>query len=154
MALLGPRNEYITDISWFMNEVAERGVCVSVSTGGSGIVLDQGYNLATVKAGSSGIAPLGVLLNDVVNLDLTRQHLNQHKDEVQVGSTVTILKVGEVVTDKIFGTPTAGATCYAYASGLFSATSEGGASYTSPTVGRFMSTKDENGFAKISVNLP
>lgn len=154
MALLGPRKELDTDISFFMNETATRGVLVSVSTGGSGVALDQGEALATVSASSSGVSPLGFLLNDVVNLDLTRQHLNQHKDEVQQGSKVTILKIGEVTTDKIFGTPTAGAVAYCYASGLVSPTSEGGTSFTSPTVGRFMSTKDENGYAKVAINLP
>lgn len=154
MSLLGPRQELQTTLDFFMNETATRGVGVSVSTGGSGVSLDQGAALATVKASSSGVSPLGVLLNDVVNLDLTRQHLNQHKDEVQQGGKVTILRVGEVVTDDIFGTPSAGDVCYLYASGLYSPTNEGGTSFTSPTVGRFMSSKDENGYCKIAVNLP
>ena len=154
MALLGPRKELDTKIDFFMNETASRGVVASVSTGGSGIALDQGEALATIAASSSGVAPLGILLNDMVNLDLTRQHLNQHKDEVQQGSKVTILSIGEVVTDQIFGTPTVGATAYAYASGLVSASSESATEFTSPTIGRFMSTLDENGFAKVAVNLP
>ena len=67
--------------------------------------MDNAVALATVKANPSGAYPLGVLLNDMVNLDLTRQHLNQHKDEVQKGGKITILRKGYVVTDAISGTP-------------------------------------------------
>lgn len=155
MALLGPRKELDTDISFFMNETASRGVCASISTGGSGVALDQGEALATVANNESGVVPLGVLLNDVVNLDLTRQHLNQHKDEVQQGSKVTILKVGEVTTDQVEGTPTMGALAYCGPSGTFTPDANGGSgAFARNSVGRFMSTKDENGYVKVSVNLP
>lgn len=154
MALKADRYELDTDISFFMNETAERGVVVSVSTGGSGAAMDDSLALVTLKASSSGVAPMGILLNDMVNLDLSRYHLNQHKDEVQIGGKVTILTKGTCVTNRIFGTPTAGAVMYAYASGLVSASSEGGTQFTSPVIGRFLSTKDEDGYAKVSVNLP
>jgi len=154
MALLGPRKELDTKIDFFMNETADRGKLVCVSTAGSGIALDQGEALATVAASASGSIPLGFLLNDMVNLDLTRQHLNQHKDEVQQGSKITILSVGEVSTNDVFGTPTAGALAYLYASGMVSPTDESGTEFTSLTVGRFMSTLDENGYAKVAINLP
>jgi ABC-type phosphate/phosphonate transport system ATPase subunit len=36
----------------------------------------------------SGTKPAGLLLNDVVSLDLTRQHINWFRDEVQVGGNV------------------------------------------------------------------
>ena len=52
-------------------------------------------------------------MNDVVNKDLTRTHLNQHKDEVQKGGKVTILRKGYVVTNAVTGTPTAGGAAYA-----------------------------------------
>ena len=105
---------------------------------------------ATVAASASGAAALGVLLNDVVDIDQTRQHLNWHKDEVQKGSKVTILTKGFVVTDKISGTPTAGQTAYLSASGLIKGTQDTGA----PAIGRFLSTKDADGYAKVAVNLP
>ena len=76
MALKKDRYELDTDISFFMNETAERGVVVSVSTAGSGAAMDSSVAVATVAAEASGAYPLGVLLNDVVNLDLTRQHIN------------------------------------------------------------------------------
>lgn len=150
MALKADRNELDTDISFFMNETASKGVVVCVSTQGSGSAMDNSSALATVAAEASGAIALGVLLNDVVDLDQTRQHLNGHKDEVQKGGKVTILTKGFIVTDKISGTPTAGQVAYLADAGLISGTADG----TSPTLGRFLSTKDADGFAKVSINLP
>ena len=99
--------------------------------------------------------PVGVLLNDVVDIDLTRQHINWHKDEVQKGGKVAILKKGYVVTDQIVGTPTAGALAFMDDddTGKFAvAASIDDGEYTA--VGRFMSTKDEDGYCKVEVNLP
>jgi hypothetical protein len=154
MALKPDRYEADTDISFFMNEVAEAGVIVCVSTGGSGAAMDDAAAMATVKASASGALPLGVLLNDVVNVDLSRYHLNQYKDEVQIGSKVTNMPKGVVVTNRIVGTPTAGAIAYLSQSGNVSATNEGGTQFTAPIVGRFLSVKDEDGYAKVSINLP
>jgi hypothetical protein len=150
MALKGDRHELDTEVTYFMNETASKGVVVSVSTQGSGSAMDSSAALATVAANASGAAPLGVLLNDVVDIDQTRQHLNWHKDEVQKGGKVTILTKGFIVTDKISGNPTAGGTAYLANSGLISTTQATGAS----AVGRFLSTKDADGYAKVSVNLP
>jgi hypothetical protein len=107
MALKADRHELQTDISFFMNEVATRGGVASLDAstlgnlngvGSSGAAMDQSQALvkyvATRSAASagSGIVPVGILLNDMVNLDLTRQHINWHKDEVQKGGKVTLLK--------------------------------------------------------------
>lgn len=150
MALKGDRHELDTEVTYFMNETASKGVVVSVSTQGSGSAMDSSAALATVAASASGAAALGILLNDVVDIDQTRQHLNWHKDEVQKGSKVTILTKGFVVTDKISGAPTAGQTAYLSASGLIKGTQDTGA----PAIGRFLSTKDADGYAKVAVNLP
>lgn len=150
MALKGDRHELDTDISYFMNETATRGVVVSVSTQGTGAAMDSSSSVATVAAEASGSKPLGILLNDVVNIDQTRQHINWHKDEVQQGSKVTILTKGFVVTDQIDGTPTAGQVAYIADSGKISGSQDG----TAPAIGRFLSTKDADGYAKVSINLP
>lgn len=149
MALKGDREELQTDISFFMNETATRGLVVSVSTAGSGAAMDSAVALATVKANPSGAYPLGVLLNDMVNLDLTRQHLNQHKDEVQQGGKITILRKGWVVTNAISGTPNGGQLAYLAGTGLISATQGGG----TVQIGQFLSSKDADGYAKVSINL-
>jgi hypothetical protein len=155
MALKADRNELDVDISYFMNETAERGLIVSISTAGSGAAMDQAGALVSIQGATGAVIPVGVLLNDVVDLDLTRQHINWHKDEVQKGGKVSILKKGYVVTDQIEGTPTAGALAFMddADTGKFAvAASIDDTEYTA--VGRFMSLKDEDGYAKVEVNLP
>ena len=83
MALKGDRYELETTIDFFMNEVAERGGVATLSTAGSGAALDQSAALVSYATNQSGIAPIGILLNDMVNIDQTRQHINFHKNEVQ-----------------------------------------------------------------------
>jgi len=150
MALKGDRHELDTEISYFMNETASQGVVVSISTQGSGAAMDSASAVATVAAEASGATALGILLNNVVDIDQTRQHINGHKDEVQSGGKVTILTKGFVVTDQISGTPTAGQTAYLADSGKIAGTQDG----TAPAIGRFLSTKDADGYAKVSINLP
>ena len=41
MALRPDRNEHLTDLSFFMNETAERGIVVVASTQGSGAAMDD-----------------------------------------------------------------------------------------------------------------
>ena len=149
MALKGDRYEMDTDISFFMNETATRGLVVSVSTAGSGAAMDSSVALATVKSNPSGVYPLGVLLNDMVNIDLTRQHLNQYKDEVQIGGKITILRKGWVTTNAISGPPSGGQDAYLAGTGLISATQATGAL----KVGQFLSSKDADGYAKVSINI-
>jgi len=151
MALKADRFEMQTDISFFMNEVAERGGVASLSTSGSGAAMDQSQALVSYWASPSGKTPIGVLLNDMVNIDLTRQHLNFYKDEVQKGSKVTLLRKGYVVTNMIIGTPTAGAAAFVAHSGRVSA---GDVIGGGRAVGVFLSTKDQDGYAKVEVNLP
>ena len=94
--------------------------------------------------------PVGLLLNDVVNLDLTRQHINYAKDEVQKGSKVLLLRRGFVVTDQISGAITMREPAHWMGGGqLCSAT----ANSASVQVGRWLSKKDADGFAKVEINI-
>ena len=157
MALKSDRNELQTDISFFMNEAATRGGVVSMSTGGSGAAMDQGAALVTYTA-ASGKAPLGILLNDMVDLDLTRQHINQHKDEIQKGGKVTILRKGYVVTSNISCAtgPAAGEPAFITFSGNIanSGTISDDSGTANTPIGIFLSSKDEDDYAKIEVDLP
>jgi hypothetical protein len=150
MALKSDRYELQTDISFFYNEgTATRGGVVVHDTAGSGAAMDQG--VALVKYDVAGGQAVGILLNDVVNKDLTRTHLNQYKDEVQKGGKVTVLRKGWVVTNSVDGTPVAGSGAYVsttVAGNLTMATDEG------ELVGRFLSNKDADGYCKVEVNLP
>jgi hypothetical protein len=156
MALLADRNSFNNGgrIDFFMNEVAERGGIASFSTAGSGAAMDQAQQLATYAANPSGAKPIGILMNDMVSVDLTRQKLNPYKDEVQIGGKVTLWDKGEVVTNMIQPgiTVTVGQTAYLHASGYVSNTNH--LDHSNNVVGRFMSTKNQNGYAKLSVNLP
>ena len=159
MALKTDRSTLQTDISFFMNEAATRGGVVALSTGGSGAAMDQGAALVTYAAVPSGKVPVGILLNDMVNIDLTRQHLNQHKDEVQKGGKVTLLQKGYVVTNSLEGTsPSAGNTAYLAHSGNLSVSDlsndDTDADGSTRVVGRFLSGVDEDGYAKVFIDLP
>ncbi|NBX74497.1 MAG: hypothetical protein EBQ89_09410 [Alphaproteobacteria bacterium] len=152
MALKPDRIELLTDISFFMTTTAERGGVVSAvtSTTGVGVSMDDANAVVAYAAVASGAKPVGVLLNDVVNLDLTRQHINWHKDEMQVGGKVTLLRNGQVTTNMLVTgiTPSAGTDAYVGASGLI-----GTSSTNAVKIGQFLSGKDTDGYAKVSVNL-
>jgi len=159
MALKADRTELDVDISFFYNEgTATRGGIAIIDTVGSGAAMDQARAKVKYASVVPASQPVGILLNDVVNLDLTRQHINWHKDEVQKGGKVTLLKKGTIVTDMVnvaeYGsTVTAGQVAYASSGTVVGQFSNVG---TKPTmaVGRFMSTKDDDGYYKIDINLP
>lgn len=150
MALKSDRIELLTDISFFMTTTAERGGVVSAVTSGSGVSMDDANAVVAYAAAVSGTKPVGVLLNDVVDLDLTRQHINWHKDEVQVGGKVTVLRNGQVTTNMLVSgiTPTVGTPAYVGVSGLI-----GTSSTNAVQIGSFLSGKDADGYAKVSVNI-
>lgn len=157
MALKSDRFELQTDISFFCDTVLTRGDVVVMNDGtGSGAAMDQGVALVKAEAGDANSVPAGILLNDVVNKDLTRTHLNQHKDEVQKGGKVTVLRKGYVVTNAIDSNVTPAVGDVAYLSELESGkiSNVSANSYSNLVVGRFLSAKDADGYAKVEVNLP
>jgi len=115
--------------------------------------------LVTYKAVPSGAVPVGLLINDMVDIDLTRQHLNQHKDEVQKGGKVTLLRKGYVVTNNIQGTlPSGGEVAFLAHSGNVAiadvSNDDSDATGSKLVVGKFLSGADEDGYAKLYVDLP
>lgn len=150
MALKPDRVEHLTDISFYKNDaVAERGLVVAHSTGGSGAAMDDAL-AQVVDVAALTDEPAGVLLNDVVNIDLTRQHYNQHQDEMQLGGKVTLLRIGTIVTDQYSGTPVIGEAAHFDLLGRFVTSSQ---LSTSAQVGRFLSVPDADGFVKVAVNI-
>lgn len=134
-------------IKYFMNEVAERGVIVNFDApGGEG--MDNPDATVSLPSGASG-NPAGVLMNDVVSLNLTRQHKNQHVDEVQVGDKVDLLRRGYIRTNMIVDgdDPAAGDPAYYDTDGLFTVDTG------SDQVGVFTSPLDAEGYAEIEVNV-
>ncbi len=161
MALKPDRNIIHDDVSFFCNEVTERGRVMIYDTSGvqgSGAAMDDALQFVVSTGAISGNRPAGILLNDVVNLDLTRQHINQHQDEVQLGGKVTLLKQGWIVTNATGAQqPTnAGEPAYYDVNGLFTtARTITSVNDTDDTnhVGHFMSVADSDGYLKVNVNI-
>lgn len=158
MALKADRSVEATDISFFYNAgtATRGGVAVIQHNSASGAAMDQGANLCAYATAAATDIPVGILLNDVVNKDLTRTHLNQHKDEVQKGGKVTIMTRGTVVTSNITGTPAPGKLAYADSAtaGNIAVDPVAPTSSGSLCIGRWASYKDSDGYAKLNVNLP
>jgi hypothetical protein len=151
MALKPDRIESYTDISFFMDTTGERGGVVVHTTSGSGVSMDDGSAVVSYPTGVvSGTKPAGLLLNDVVNLDLTRQHINWYRDEVQVGGKVTLLRQGQVTTNVVADgvSPAAGTDAYYDNLGRLTTTST-----NSTKVGRFLSSVDSDGYVKVDINI-
>ena len=155
MALKPDRNTVDVDISFFMNEVAEPGGVVTFSTVGSGAAMDQANALVTYATYPSGKQPVGFLMSNMVNIDQTKQSLNWHKNDVQKGGKVTLLTAGWVVTNRIRPntTPAAGDFAYLAESGMLTPTPQT-QDNEFPIVGRFLSRKDDEGYAKVQINTP
>ena len=158
MALKADRFEESTDISYFYTAgTATRGgvVCLDLLSA-SGAAMDQGDNTVSYQAAAATDVPVGILLNDVVNKDLTRTHLNWYKDEVQKGGKVTVMTRGYVVTDAVDGTPAPGNLAYASdtVAGNISTTAADADASGNLAIGRFMSAKDADGYCKVQINLP
>jgi hypothetical protein len=149
MALKPDRIEHLTDISFFMNSTEDRGGVASVVSTGAGVSMDDAGAVVEYATLASGALPVGVLLNDVRDYDLTRQHINWHKDEMQVGGKVTLLRIGQVTTNLITGSPSAGDPAYVGADGNISTSTATGVA----KIGTFLSEKDADGYAKVAVNI-
>lgn len=145
------------DISFFMNETATRGcvVVINTATTGVGSALDDANAVVKLpdNLNGSGEGPVGILMVDVVNKDLTETHTNHHKREVNVGGKVNILVRGECQTDVIepHVTPVPGQLAYFNNSGVLNAANYGSVPAVSQVVGRWMSGKDSDGYAKLRV---
>lgn len=154
MALKPNRVEHLTDISYFMNQEAERGIVVVHKTDSSGVgaAMDDANATVALPTGlGSGQLPAGLLLNDMVNIDLTRQQYNAHRDEMQVGGKCTLLRRGTVVTNMTSGSFTSvGQDLHFVNGGLLVAA---GSSAVSPKVGRVLSLPDSDGFLKVEINI-
>ena len=154
MALKSDRQVDAVELGYFLNATASQGVVVSKSTSGSGVAMEDTANLLQVSSTSSGVYPVGMLLTEVVNLDLTRTPINWHKDQVQVGSKVTVMTKGWAVTDQISGTPTVNSFAVLGSSGVVTTyTATTWTQEVNPKVGKFRTLKDADGYARVYVDL-
>lgn len=153
MGLKPTRNNLVTDNSFYSNAVATKGGIVTIATVGSGQAMDLAGAVATYAAAQSGKVPLGVLLEDVVNEDLTDKSQNYAKTTVQLGGKLTYAYQGIVVTNMIAPNITPALNDIGYLAGSGYITNVNSGVANTPKVGKFLSTKDEDGYAKFKVEL-
>jgi len=156
---LKPDREYneVTDITNFWTTVAaEKGGCAGVVTQGTGAAIGQNIvdeaNVVGYVADPSGVIAKGILLQTVTAaMSATRDFPNFENGEIRPSDKCTLVKKGFVVTDMIPSgvTPSVGDSAYLAASGMISSSQATGA----PQVGRFETTKDSAGFARVSIDI-
>ena len=137
------------DLSFYMDEVAEAGIAAVVKSVGTGVSMDDVDHQVEVSSTVANKVVAGFLMQDVVDKDLTKHHLNFHNGEVNKGSKVTLLTKGQITTDQVDGAVTASGPAYLAANGKVSATQATNA----PRVGTFLTAKDDDGFVRLSVSL-
>ena len=155
MGLKGRRQPVLTDNSYFCNQTATRGGIVCVSTVGSGTAMDQSEAVVHYDSTPSGAVPVGMLMADCVNKDLTDTTQNFHKTEFQLGGKAPLYIKGVVTTDMLHSgiTVSAGDSAYLHNEGRITNDQTDLGATVSPQVGRFLSAKDEDGYAKVQVDL-
>lgn len=155
MALKGDRQIIETNIRFVCNSVAEAGKYLAIASqptgSGVGIGLGDSATVVTAVTGTpaSGTIVAGLLLSDFVNIDPTRQHRNWQKTEQLVGEPAPLLTDGFVWTNAINGTPAPGDTAFPGPSGNYQNT----ITNAIPSVGKFWTSKDTDGYALVSVKI-
>ncbi len=150
MALKGDREILQTNIRWKIKTGidAERGlIMVATATDAQ---CDVGPTTLAGKVTTGLARPVGLLLDDVENLDYTTRPQIWVRNVVPRGSEVSLLTKGRVKTNKIHyqAAPSGGRTAYLSVSGLVHTTVGSGI-----RVGWFESTKDADGYADLFVDI-
>ena len=99
-----------------------------------------------VRPGQHGGHPIGLLLNDVVEIDLTRCHLRSYDDQSLVGGKVRVMVQGTAIVGPCEGTPEIGDPIYYNEEGYM--TTEP----CSQRVGTCLSRTCEDGFLKVEIS--
>jgi hypothetical protein len=145
---LGPNRQiFQTNIDFAVNEAAERGGILSASTTAGE---------ATYLASPTGAAvyPIGILLDDVEDMNFDRHPEYLQREVVDIGSVVGIVNKGELTTNMTFNaTPAQGLPAYLWASGYISPTQLTDGVYTAPRIGTYRGAIDANGYVKVLVDL-
>ena len=147
-------NPYGYDLAWYGNTVMTRGGIVCAATIGSGTAMEQSENVVEYSASPSGKLPVGMLMSDTESIDLTKHYTNPYGAVSALGTKVSVQKQGTYTTNSIYPGLTIAAQQVAYLgpSGLLQNTKVN--EVNNPYVGQFMSSKDADGYAKVTINLP
>jgi hypothetical protein len=144
MALAPSRQVFQTNIKYALNEVTPRGrvVCLVPGTTAAGEVTALANHLDPLTK------PVGILLDDVEDLNYDRHPEYRQRSVVDVGSVVGIATEADLETDQLSGTaPVAGNPCYLGAGGTLTPDAGG------PLLGWFQSGVNANGFAAVHIDL-
>lgn len=151
MALAPSRQVFQTNIKYALNEVTPRGrvVCLIPGTTAAGEV--------TALAVPTGVAvkPVGILLDDVEDLNYDRHPEYRQRSVVDVGSNVSIATEADLETDQLSGpAPIAGQLAYLGVGGtLTTVQADDGLGNVAPLLGWFQSGVNANGFAAVHIDL-
>lgn len=143
---LGPNRQiFQTTIRYAVNAAAERGgVLAYSSTAGE----------AEYNAAASGAVAVGILLDDVEDLNFDRHPEYLQRNVVDIGSVVGIANKAVIESDQITGTPAQGNPAYLGVNGTISTTQlDDGVGNVAPLVGTFRTGLDANGFATVLIDL-
>jgi len=142
MGLKGEREVLATNI--YFTAVAstnmERGI-VLVANGTTAEVATFPQHPLTAK-------PIGLLLDDVEDLDFTTRPQVFVRNVVPQGSEISLLTQGRIKTNMFTGTPAAGEKAYLAADGKVTNVVGSGLE-----VGHFESAKDADGYARLWVDI-
>ena len=156
MALAEYRQVLATDMNYVVNAAAERGGILSAASG------NIASYVTTVVA--SGTVPIGILLDDVEDLNPMKTPQYYQRTVTDLGGVVGIATKGEFITDFVDGYAKphidAGDRAYLTHSGLLTIAAlapgivgSAGGSGLGILVGRFLSNPDSNGFTKVWIDL-
>ncbi len=148
---LAPRRQVVwTDVDFALNVAQERGVvlCIVAGTTADGEV-------ALANPTGLNVTPVGVLLDDIEDLNFDRHGEYLQRNVSDIGSVVGLAVKADLDTDQITGTPVAGDKAYLNANGTVSPTQllDGVTGQNAPQVGVFRSAPNANGFARVHFDL-
>ena len=152
MAIKGPRNFSLgadSEISYFMNEAAEAGIIVVYTADDiTDLSLDNAANEVAIPTDNDDGYPAGLLLQDVLDLDLTYSAGPLWGTQALVGEKVELAKGGWYQTDKLKSgdTPERGEDAYYAADGELSTSGI-------HRVGEFESGVNSEGFVRVRIQL-
>lgn len=143
---LGPKRQvFQTTIMYAVNEVAERGGIMSAAA--------TAGEVTYAVSPTGGTLPIGMLMDDVEDLNFDRHPEYLQREVVDVGSSIGLVNKGEMSTDQIVGTPTQGQPAYLHPNGTIGAVQLTDGLTSAPRVGTFRTALDANGFSEVLVDL-
>lgn len=150
MALAPSRQVFQTNSKYALNEVAERGLICCIQTS----VTAAGEVTAAAVATGVGVQPVGILLDDVEDLNYDRHGEYRQRNVVDVGSVVGLAAKGDFETDRLSGpAPLAGQDAYLGAGGTLTSVQATDGITSAPRLGYFQSGVNANGFAAVHLDL-